>query len=829
VAAAAAQGSGAKSEAASDALQRAAQLQAEGKSKQAQAILESLLPGLRKAGPSTELGSSLNALSQMANSSGDYAKALDLAGEAGSVFQVLGDTGGRVRAENNGGISQLYTGDYPAAEQHFAQGLELARRLGDPRLEVQLLNNTGNVYYYEARYYDAMHTYDAATALLETNAKAEWYGYWQQITRFNQATLYQRLGQEERAIETYHQIEASPQKLDASDKAHLYANLGTLYRHIGDPYKAIQVYRQALGLLQQQKDSDGELGVLKNIGIAQGIDLHRLDDALTSFNQALALAKRSNNKREQLQAHLYRGETLYQLQKVQASDPEFSASLALARQIGATEEEWKALYALGRNAQRRGDLAAAEANYRAAIEKIESIRLKLQISGLRSEFLADKRDVYDALISLLLPRGDAAEIFSWMERSRSRLFQDKLQSQRKDGGSPPSLREVQQRLPQGAALLETWDGGDQVAVVWITSSESGLAGKRLTAGESQSIAAATQELSRAGGSWRRASAALSALLPAGIPVLGNAEVSHLIVGPDGRFSLLPFEALQNGTSGALMVERFDATYLPTAMLLLREPGPAPRLAWPWQPELAAFGDPLEPAAAGLVAALPQARNEIESVAAMCKGRKRLRLGSQDLKAAFLVPGAAIAPLLHLATHAVADSERTDRSRLLFSPTPEGRFSNFVLLREVYEMDLRGVRLATLSACDTERGRVIRGEGVQAFSRAMLSAGSRATITTLWKVDDAATAEFMRQFYFYLLRKHQAPAEALRSAKLKFLNSGGEFSQPRYWAAFVLNGDGAQRLPVYFSWLDVALATAGAMALILVWRFLLGKARRAAAK
>jgi len=55
---------------------------------------------------------------------------------------------------------------------------------------------------------------------------------------------------------------------------------------------------------------------------------------------------------------------------------------------------------------------------------------------------------------------------------------------------------------------------------------------------------------------------------------------------------------------------------------------------------------------------------------------------------------------------------------------------------------------------------------------------------------------MKQFYFFLLKEHKSKAEALRLTKLEFLHSGTALSHPRYWAAFVLNGDGAEPVPSF---------------------------------
>ncbi len=87
-----------------------------------------------------------------------------------------------------------------------------------------------------------------------------------------------------------------------------------------------------------------------------------------------------------------------------------------------------------------------------------------------------------------------------------------------------------------------------------------------------------------------------------------------------------------------------------------------------------------------------------------------------------------------------DGDALEQSRILFSPASAGGPSDDPYLREAYELPLarRGVGLSW-SACDTARGRLVRGEGVESFSRALLAAGARSTVTTLWRVDDGATA------------------------------------------------------------------------------------------
>jgi CHAT domain-containing protein len=69
--------------------------------------------------------------------------------------------------------------------------------------------------------------------------------------------------------------------------------------------------------------------------------------------------------------------------------------------------------------------------------------------------------------------------------------------------------------------------------------------------------------------------------------------------------------------------------------------------------------------------------------------------------------------------------------------------------------------------------------------ALAVAGARATLLTLWRVDDAATAEFMRRLYRRLARG-QRPASALAATKQE-MRRHPRWSAPFHWAPFVLYG------------------------------------------
>jgi len=94
----------------------------------------------------------------------------------------------------------------------------------------------------------------------------------------------------------------------------------------------------------------------------------------------------------------------------------------LSQQLGTTDEQWQALYGLGRLARSAHRDEVAYTHFRDAISEIESVRAQLQLeTSLKTDFLADKRDVYDALLEILLERGMPRRFSKcWNERGRGR-------------------------------------------------------------------------------------------------------------------------------------------------------------------------------------------------------------------------------------------------------------------------------------------------------------------------------------------------------------------------------------------------------------------------
>ncbi len=117
--------------------------------------------------------------------------------------------------------------------------------------------------------------------------------------------------------------------------------------------------------------------------------------------------------------------------------------------------------------------------------------------------------------------------------------------------------------------------------------------------------------------------------------------------------------------------------------------------------------------------------------------------------------------------------------------PDNVEDGILTAKEIADVDLRGLDLVVLSACQTGLGDISQGEGVFGLQRGFKKAGANSILMSLWEVDDKATQILMTQFYKNLL-SGQSKRQALLSAQ-KYLRNveGGKYDKPKYWAAFIL--------------------------------------------
>jgi len=122
--------------------------------------------------------------------------------------------------------------------------------------------------------------------------------------------------------------------------------------------------------------------------------------------------------------------------------------------------------------------------------------------------------------------------------------------------------------------------------------------------------------------------------------------------------------------------------------------------------------------------------------------------------------------------------------------PDLHEDGILTAQEISTLDFRGLDLLVLSACQTGLGE-IKGDGVFGLQRGFKKAGAQTIIMSLWNVDDNATQMLMTEFYKNLisgLSKRESfikAQNAVRNFKGIINGESRDFSNPKYWAAFIM--------------------------------------------
>lgn len=524
------------------------------------------------------------------------------------------------------------------------------------------------------------------------------------------------------------------------------------------------------------------------------------------------------------------------------------------------ETTWRALLLQGDAHRGLGRVADAEKKYEAAAGMIESMRASLHAEPIRVGFFRSKLRVYEELANLYQAGGEPKKVWRCMERARARSLLDVLAGQDlsprgplagKVGkeqaalqpvwggaapGGPEDLEQVQRDLeeqlrknanrpeiqeiislrlvaPVGLeAVQAALDPEDLLVEYFVTEREllaalirkrelkvirlPGYGHARLRA----QVKAFRQQVQNPAGSYRTLARRLYRDLLAPC-LVGQEHMRHLCIVPAEELHYLPFQALM-AEDGKFLLERYQVSYASSASTLVY----AVR-----RREMQAKAPPL-PALVVVPPGLRHAAAEGKKVFDMLPGPKKLLDGDNATRGRILANFPC--SCFHFSGHADYRVAVPLRTGLLCMPDVEG--DGRLEVRELFGRDLGGCRLAVLSACETHLGPGSRGDEVIGLSRAFLRARVPTVVSSLWKVEDAATAALMVEFHRGLWEGKTRPTKmaALNQAQLALLrrydprkgelragggrviiepNPAQETNEsmplhPFYWAAFVLTGD-----------------------------------------
>ncbi|MCB9102291.1 MAG: CHAT domain-containing protein [Anaerolineales bacterium] len=618
-----------------------------------------------------------------------------------------------------------------------------------------------------------------ARALLELAIQLDEQGQWTEAEQFylEALTAYQALG-------------------DPSGQARTYNNLGisiTFQVEQGDsPHErlkeAIACHLAGLELAQAAADTWEVARNWHGLGMAYSLQTD-YPAALAAFQEHVAMCQALDDPCDRAISLSDLAALVYHPQD-QQTEALASLDQAIAILDGCDDASHlaEALTRRGRLLAAQNRLAEALADYNAALARTETIRARLTAPTAQADYRATVEFIYTAPLSLHLHQGDAVRAFNAAERARSRVLADLLAGQAAQphvdipghlleqravlrqaldqayAGEKPATNladleqelagldrhielldptyagletttaltaeEVGDRLPPGTALLTY--AGDADDRLWILLlSPAGLRAEPIN---NVSVRWLRGYLARQLDSHRRASLLpdphTGHLSPPSLfPQLHQAlltpvqdllqQVQTVYLVPFGPLHYLPLGALipQIGASPPLLAAGRRVVYAPSATILLnychRRP-PSTRQ--------------------GLLAVAPadeRLQFTLDAAATLARRSGSAALAGQAAtRQAFLAEAGRYRTLCFLG-HALFDQRHPMASRLKLA---DGSLHASEILRELrLQADL-----VILSACETGRSQVLRGDEILGLSRAMLYAGTPSLLVTLWPVHEIPT-------------------------------------------------------------------------------------------
>ncbi len=453
--------------------------------------------------------------------------------------------------------------------------------------------------------------------------------------------------------------------------------------------------------------------------------------------------------------------------EIQGSTDALRSALAYYESVDSAVQLPGLHLALGRALERQDRAEEARAHYESGVRALEQAGATITEEARRVGLLSESAPLFDAAVRLEAERFDRPDAaFALAERARAVEL-----AYPGPGTAPLALAE---RIPADAAVLYYATTPDRL-LRWV------IAGQKVRFSSSSVPRTVIERLIeqleaaialRDDVEARRASAALFEILvlpvEQGLPAQGT-----LWVVPDGPIHQVPFASLYDERSGKYLVERFAVVIAPSAALV----GPERKLA-AGPPRWLVLGDPafdrtlfpqLEP--------LPAAERESQALASI-HGGATLLTGPAATGPRFLAE-IERASLVHFAGHAIANERFPLLSGLILAPARDGSHSGLVQGLELRRTHLRPDAVVVLAACRSARDPARGATGTSSLAGAILAAGAREVVGSLWSVEDRDGEALLLRLHQELEARGSAIA-ALRAAQLDRLANG---DSPRTWGAY----------------------------------------------
>jgi CHAT domain-containing protein len=788
---------------------------------QALSIFQKLKDDKSEASILGNLGVAYRSLSQYDKAIASYQKVL-------IIFQKVGDLNSEAKVLNNLGNVYLALSQYDKAIGFYQQALLAYQQAKDLNGEAKALANLSTAYLALSQYNKAIDSYQKALLIYQQvgdrNSEAlALAGLGNAQT--SQSKYDKAIGYYQQALPIFQQIK------DRNGEASALGQLGIAYLSLYQFDKAIGYYQQALPIFHQTKNRESEAASLFQLALAYRIqnivsqDQRKLTDALKKINAAIEIIEsiRGELKNDALKTSYFtsvqgyyqlKTEILMQLHQQQPTQGYDAQALETSDQ--------------SRGRVLRELLIQSNANINTNIDpqllkQERTLNQTLDAKELKLIQLSSQSDKETQITQL---KQEIAALYTDRDTLKNTIRATNPAYANLQYPKPTKLAELQQQLDRDTFMLQ-YSLGEKESYLWVISNKdlhTYILPKRsdiektaqsfrdaisINPSETKLDPITTQEL------FTTSQALTQQILTPAAALLGN---KRLIIIPDGKLHQIPFAALTSPNSKTYqpLITQQEITNLPSASTIgilrstvAKKPRGTKTIAILADPVFETNDDRLTGKTIlptlNLNLDIPnqtiKSRSKrgqwarIENTAIEAKGILSLVPQESDRTAAFgfdanynwiTAPSLSQYRYIHLATHGFFDEEKPALSSLLLSSfNAQGQTQkSYLRLPELFNLNLPS-EMIVLSACETGLGKDVPGEGLMGMTRGFMYAGALRVAVSLWKVDDAATAQLMQQLYQSLWRSKKSHAASLREAQLKLWNEG---THPYYWSAFTLQGE-----------------------------------------
>ncbi len=768
------------------------------------------LPILRAVGHRSGEATTLSNLGDVYSDLGEKQKALEFYNQSLPISRAMGNRSGEATTLNSIGVIYSDLGEKQKALEFHNQSLPIFRAVGSRSGEAGTLSNIGAVYFDLGKKQKALEFFNQSLPI--SRAIGDRFG--EATTLNNIGAVYSDLGEKQKALKFYNQALPLLRAVgDRSMEANTLNNIGSVYFDLGKRQKALEFGNQALPIFRAVGDRSGEAWVLGHIARVN-ISLNELTQSLQNINAAIAIIEtlRSELNNDALKTSYFKSvqsyyelkiDILMQLHRQQPNKGYDIAALETADQSrGRVLRELLIQSNAKLYTNIAPDLLKREQTLNQTIDAQE--KQLIQRSEQRN---SNTQELKDSISKLYADRDDLKNEI----RAKSPAYAN-LQYPK-----PTKLAELQQQLDPDTVMLQ-YSLGDTESYLWVISNtgmKSYILPKQ-TDIEKTSTAFLSEVINQYPLDRSASLLTQQILTPAAEQIKGK----RLVIIPDGILHKVPFAALTlpNLATYTPLLTQHEITHLPSAstigilrstvatkprakktIALLADPvfnKSDTRLTGKTLQESQDFdtGDPLDKIAKKRIgrgmnfARLPGTATEANGILSLVPDeRDRTTAFGFDANYNWVTsPTLSQYRYIHLATHGFFDGEKPAFSSIVLSGyDSQGRDrKSYLRLPELFNLNL-SAELVVLSACQTGLGNEVPGEGSVGMTRGLMYAGALRVSTTLWSVNDNATAELMQDFYKNLWQSKKSHAASLRAAQLKLWNEG---KAPYLWAAFTLQGE-----------------------------------------